>query len=175
MIDPVADAKAAWDGMERPTASKVAAALTQGGRKIAPSTVAAWKDAGWPPSPDAAAGDASADAADLAPLPDMAGLDDAELVRHACREGLDAARHIFRLVKHDPAMVKMSPDDVGALVRATGELIGKAMLGLRAGEAGAADAEAGPRPSRENPLTPPFAAWEAALAEAAARRRSESA
>ena len=171
MTDPVAEAKAVWESMESPTARRVATALTQAGRKISSTTVATWEHAGWPTAqpPASTGGDAAlageAAGADPPPLADMAGLGDAELLRQACREGLDAARRVFHLVKHDPALVKMAPRDVGALVHATGELIGKAVQGLRVGETASAGAEPAVRPRQSDPLAPALAAWEAALRE----------
>jgi len=108
-----------------------------------------------------------------ADLPAMAALDagasDADFVRQASRDGLDAARCIFHLVKHAaPARVLANPQGLGMLVQKAGELVESCTEGLKAGAAlveGAAAGAAGaapdgwPRPRADDPLAPALEMW----------------
>jgi hypothetical protein len=201
--DPItpAEARITWAAMERPSSRRVASVLSQGGRRVSHTTVAEWQRNGWTAErpvkrptvrrtvkalngskgkanqvvPLVTGGPADT-AADLPALEDITNTRNPDLVQKTCREGLDAARRIFFQIKNNPGLVAEKPAAVGSLLVAAGDLVGKAIDGLKSHAAlqeadlknvtpESEEAVSFRRPRETDPLRPALEAYERVLRE----------
>jgi hypothetical protein len=132
-----AEAKTVWDSLEKPSARKVSQILAAHGRKVSFQTVAVWHKAGWPPvaatvrdalddSIASVIGKPNASVCDLPAIAPLApDLPLAQALEETCRDGLNAARTVFRLVEAHPSIIATAPANVGIMLEKTGALVAR--------------------------------------------------
>jgi hypothetical protein len=132
-----AEAKAVWESLGKPSSRKVSQLLAAHGRVVSSQTVARWRSAGWPVvasrtregldnSIAAIIGKPNATVGDLPPVAPFApDLPIMQALEETCRDGLNAARTVFRLIVTDPALIRSMPVSIGVMLEKTGTLVAK--------------------------------------------------
>jgi hypothetical protein len=177
-----AEAKAVWDSIENPSAREVSRLLAAQGRLVGFKTVSEWKNAGWPERTErprvasttheglnrsiaAITGKANATLADLPPIAPLApDLPIVLALEMTCRDGLNAAHSVFRLVETEPTLIAAMPANIGVLLEKTGTLLAKLAEALLARdgivERGMKAAGSTGRTRENDPLLRSLEAWE---------------
>jgi hypothetical protein len=168
-----AEAKAVWESLDQPTTRKVSQVLTAQGRPVCFQTVAIWRKAGWRrtvPSPGetldnsiaAVIGKPNATVEDLPPIdPLPRDLPIVQALEETCRDGLDAARTVFRMVGANPKLIDSMPANVGVMLEKTGVLVARLAEALGGRDAIVERGMKDVSRTRENdPLARSLEAWE---------------
>jgi hypothetical protein len=172
-----AEAKAVWESLGKPSSRKVSLLLAAHGRMVSSQTVARWRSAGWPSvasrtrdgldnSIAAVIGKPNATVGDLPPVAPFApDLPIIQALEETCRDGLNAARTVFRLIGTDPALIRSMPVAIGVMLEKTGTLVARLAEALGGRDAilerGMKDVSAGQGRTRENdPLAEAIERWD---------------